>query len=87
MRTWQRTVANTKCGNCPAVIPKDAPVQVVTLPGVKRVSFRCSACASEPVGEVLSMKPDSGGWTQIGRPRLTKVLPFDFKMAQGGLDD
>ncbi len=83
MRTWQRTVTNTKCGNCPTVIAKGAPVQTVTIPGVKRVSFRCEACASESVGPVTP----ASDFTQTTRLRLIKALPFDFKNAQAGDED
>lgn len=83
MRTWQRTVANTKCGNCPTVIAKGAPVQAVTIPGVKRVSFRCEACAGESVGPIVAVP---SGFTQIARMRLEKALPFDYKTAQMARD-
>lgn len=86
MRTWQRTIANTKCGCCPTVIPNGAPVQLVTLPGVKRVSYRCENCADgeapflpAQIGHLVSQEPVvAAPMTRIGS------LRFDYKKAQAG---
>lgn len=45
MREWIYADTGLLCGGCAARITKDEPMVRITLPAVKRVKFRCQACA------------------------------------------
>ncbi len=86
MRTWTRTEFPRLCGGCPTVIKRGDPVQVLTLPGVSRLKYRCPACAGEP-------PPDLPAYVERA-PIVPRMLPLkavaatvDFKSRQVGEDD
>jgi hypothetical protein len=45
MRCWERTPVERLCGRCAQQIPINAPVLVLTLPGIKRPMIRGECCA------------------------------------------
>lgn len=44
-RRWDRAPAQTLCGYCRLRILEDAPILVITLPGVTRKLIRCEVCS------------------------------------------
>lgn len=82
-RTWTRTQTATLCGYCHAYLPTGRPVQLWQVPGVKRPTVRCEACADGPAPPDLPAVILAGRTTKR-MTHLSRALPADFKMAQAG---
>lgn len=90
MRSWRRASEDTLCRKCGAQIAAGSPLQIITLPGVKRDRIRCESCAEEPSPKDLPQLPvrhcdTASGMTHIAK--VAKALPFDWKTAQLGEDE
>jgi ribosomal protein S27AE len=91
MRTWLLARDQITCGHCGASILKDAPVQRISYPGVRRSVPRCAACAEgtfspDVVPHTISQGPSSG-WTSSRPLASARALAQDFKMRAAGEDD
>lgn len=93
MRTWKRATQAVPCGGPHAglvTIPVGAPMLTLTSPKL-RILYRCEACAGEPAPNLPKLaglddeeEPRYPPVQRITLDRLLKVLPFDYKAAQGG---
>lgn len=90
MRTWTRASQLAVCGGCVRFIEKDAPIQIIAIPGVNRTRIRCEQCADDSPPANLPALPvrsfdTTSEMTHVAK--LAKALPFDWKTAQIGDKD
>lgn len=57
MRHWERTKLALLCGGCGIHLPKNSPIQVIELEGVKKKKFRGPCCATEATPDDLPDAP------------------------------
>ena len=85
MRTWVRAEVLTLCGgSCHGQIEPDAPILLISLPGVKRRLIRCQVCAGEEVPPMLPRTVKKSPFTKRMQPIARIAGGFDWKAKQAG---